>query len=285
MITTDKGEIPIRDIKIGDMVLTSQGYKKVLEKFNNGMKRVFRYSLELDTETLYLTSTDDHKIKTKNKWIEIGKLKKGMKLYRHKPLTEKHITDIEEKDTLQKGQKNYTTLYGNTIMEKNQKDSIYTTKTKTPKIMILKILNLLKRKNTSKNTEKEDMRKIKNGLMSFIKKVLKALKNGIKAKRGENGIFNTEKIVGLGENMKRKSVRSVEKNIKQDTKELVNIATKIVKLKRFGVEESWVEETYDLMVDECHEYYANGILVHNCIDAIRYALEMEDKQTGKYYIY
>jgi hypothetical protein len=25
------------------------------------------------------------------------------------------------------------------------------------------------------------------------------------------------------------------------------------------------------MVAECHEYYANGVLVHNCIDALRYA--------------
>jgi protein required for attachment to host cells len=25
------------------------------------------------------------------------------------------------------------------------------------------------------------------------------------------------------------------------------------------------------MVDECHEYFANGVLVHNCIDPIRYA--------------
>jgi len=32
------------------------------------------------------------------------------------------------------------------------------------------------------------------------------------------------------------------------------------------------EEVYDLTVDEKHEYFANGILVHNCIDALRYML-------------
>lgn len=30
---------------------------------------------------------------------------------------------------------------------------------------------------------------------------------------------------------------------------------------------------YDISVDEVHEFFANGILVHNCIDAARYALE------------
>jgi hypothetical protein len=29
---------------------------------------------------------------------------------------------------------------------------------------------------------------------------------------------------------------------------------------------------YDLMIEANHEYFANGILVHNCIDAIRYAV-------------
>lgn len=32
------------------------------------------------------------------------------------------------------------------------------------------------------------------------------------------------------------------------------------------------ETVYDLTVEENHEYFANGILVHNCIDALRYVL-------------
>jgi hypothetical protein len=29
---------------------------------------------------------------------------------------------------------------------------------------------------------------------------------------------------------------------------------------------------YDLTIDGQHEFYANGVLVHNCIDALRYAI-------------
>ena len=33
------------------------------------------------------------------------------------------------------------------------------------------------------------------------------------------------------------------------------------------------ERVYDLTVEGQHEFFANGILVHNCIDALRYACE------------
>lgn len=39
-------------------------------------------------------------------------------------------------------------------------------------------------------------------------------------------------------------------------------------------------EVYDLTVDGEHEFFANGILVHNCIDALRYALDGEIKGRG-----
>ena len=51
----------------------------------------------------------------------------------------------------------------------------------------------------------------------------------------------------------------------------VNTAITTAKLKHLEGEESRSEVVYDLMVDECHEYFANGVLVHNCIDPIRYA--------------
>ena len=39
-----------------------------------------------------------------------------------------------------------------------------------------------------------------------------------------------------------------------------------------SIEEVGVKEApvYDLTVEGCHEYYANGILVHNCMDAVSY---------------
>ena len=31
-----------------------------------------------------------------------------------------------------------------------------------------------------------------------------------------------------------------------------------------------VERVYDICVEDMHEYFANGVLVHNCMDAISY---------------
>lgn len=32
-----------------------------------------------------------------------------------------------------------------------------------------------------------------------------------------------------------------------------------------------IAEVFDICVNDQHEFFANGVLVHNCIDALRYA--------------
>lgn len=47
------------------------------------------------------------------------------------------------------------------------------------------------------------------------------------------------------------------------------------------------KQVYDLRVNGCHEYFANGILVHNCLDAMRYGIWThlaEKAGAGKYNI-
>lgn len=39
---------------------------------------------------------------------------------------------------------------------------------------------------------------------------------------------------------------------------------------------------YDITIEDCHEYIANGVLVHNCMDAMRYALWTEFAQHPGY---
>jgi hypothetical protein len=41
------------------------------------------------------------------------------------------------------------------------------------------------------------------------------------------------------------------------------------------------DKVYDLTVEDAHEFFANGILVHNCIDALRYGCEAARKITEK----
>lgn len=36
--------------------------------------------------------------------------------------------------------------------------------------------------------------------------------------------------------------------------------------------EETTADVYDIHVDYCHNFFANGILVHNCIDGVRYCV-------------
>ena len=170
LITTKRGLVPIKDIKPNeDHVLTSKGYKKVLNKFDNGTKPVTRYSLSFSNrDVVYLCSTNNHLIKTDTEWTEISKLQQDQMVFLHKPSMVKRI--------------------------------------------------------------KKGLMKIKNGFQNFIKKELNQQNNGI----------HHQKVT-------------------------------TVKLKHLEQGEKWEEKVYDIEVEDVHEYFANGVLVHNC-DALRYAM-------------
>ena len=55
--------VKIKDIKVGDLVLTSKGYKKVLHLFNNGVQQVENYSMQLDINCVNLCATKIHNVK------------------------------------------------------------------------------------------------------------------------------------------------------------------------------------------------------------------------------
>jgi hypothetical protein len=288
LIKTIKGDIPIKNIIEGDLVLTSEGYKKVLKKFNNGIKETYLYSMQFDTFFVYLRSTKEHKIKTKKEWKQISKLQKKDLLYQCKSLTEKNTNFIQTKNILAEAIKGFTSRFGNILKEKFRKVITFTMLMVIRIIMILQILTLLIKNFILNLKEKKGLKTIQLLQKSFNQKELKKLKNGISQMMAENGTQNTEKKLGLIESIKQKLVKFVAMNTKQDMLQSQNIAIKTAKLLRLEKGEKKVINVYDLMIEDCHEYFANGILVHNCIDAIRYH-EMETvglgKSKGKYFVY
>jgi phage terminase large subunit len=271
-INTNCGMKKIGEVKVGDLVFTRNGYKKVVKIWDNGLKQVKDYWLHLDTDMIKLRCTNNHLILTNKGWKPISKLKSGMTIFYIKNLTERHINFIQKKGIFQEGQKGCTKQFGNFIVVKYLKDLIYTIKIKTLGIIVLKILSWLKNINTYQITERGGLRKILNGLNYFIKTELKKQKNGIIVKTVDNGIVNMERNVGLEENTKSLSVKNVEKNMKHDTEEFQNFVILTAKLKHLEKGENYQERVFDLTVADCHEYFANGLLVHNCIDSLRYGV-------------
>ena len=84
--------------------------------------------------------------------------------------------------------------------------------------------------------------------------------------------------------MRQESASSVEKNSVP-----IDIAKQCVVealvLHSIVINEERNEDVYDLLVDGQHEYFANGILVHNCLDALRYATWTKFGQRAGYGTY
>jgi phage terminase large subunit len=305
LITTINGQVPIKDIQEGDLVLTSQGYKKVLVKFNNGLKQVKYYSIQFDTFSVSLCSTKEHKIKTKKEWKQISQLQSNDLLYHYKYSMEKNIDYTQTKDTLVEAVKDYTLKFGSTIRAMFQKATMFIILTAIRIITILPIYLWFMVNYILDLKQKEDLKTIPNLQKSFTQKVLKKLKSGISQQKVESGIGNTLLQMGLEYLKKLKEyvlfvqkyllqmlniIKYALQNVNRNKEEIVgltilqsnaNIAVKNLKqtniqelsIVHVNVGNSQEKQVYDLMVEDCHEYFANGILVHNCIDPIRYSLQ------------
>jgi len=302
LVKTNKGLIEISKIIPNDYVLTSNGYQKVLIKHNNGKQQVNKYVLQFDTFFVSLTCTNNHLIKTSQGWKKVSELKSGMTVYLIKNLMQKNTHCIQKKGIFQEATKECTLKYGNIITEKFQKVTIFITRTTTRIITQLITLKKLNPQNIYQNTGKEDMMKIKNGLNLFKKKELQPLQNGINQKQGLNGIENMQEKITLANLIMEKvhvffAQKFIIKNQQQQNfaqtiaSQLIEEKTKLITLKNnvliaaqntnqintqgknivaVNVFQIGEQEVYDLTVENEHEYFANGILVHNCIDAIRY---------------
>jgi PBSX family phage terminase large subunit len=305
LITTINGQVPIKDINEGDLVLTSQGYKKVLVKFNNGLKQVNKYLIQFDTFSVSLCSTKEHKIKTEKEWKQISQLQNNDLLYHYKSLTEKNIDYTQTKDTLAGDVKDFMLKFGNTIKAIFQKATMCIILMAIHTITIFPIYLWFMVNYILGLKAKEDLKTIPNLQKSFMLKGLKKLKSGISQQKEKNGIGNMLLQMGL-EYLKRLKeyvmfvqkhllqilniTKYVQQNVKQNKEEIAeliilksnaNIAVKNLKLINIqelsivhvSVGNSQEKQVYDLMIEDCHEYFANGVLVHNCIDPIRYSVK------------
>ena len=78
LVKTKNGDIPIKDIKIGDMVFTRVGYRKVLKSGISDYNRIVYRVKTNDFDEII--GTDNHKIYANNKFTRIDELKVGDEL-------------------------------------------------------------------------------------------------------------------------------------------------------------------------------------------------------------
>lgn len=102
LITTARGDIPIRDVVAGDLVLTRQGFQKVLEKKYNGIEEVIEKNIIfVNGESARISATYNHNFNVNGKWKQYGKLEKGDMLFTvsaplSAPIASLVISSVEE---------------------------------------------------------------------------------------------------------------------------------------------------------------------------------------------
>lgn len=205
----------------------------------------------------------------------------------------------------------YIDTFGSNIMEKYLMDFMFIIRIVIGIITIYLTLSCFQLKNTLKNIMTKAVKNTKIYLKKMLPKLLIHYpKNGIDQKKENYGIKNTQKhhslvmkealyvvnvVNNLLQNLKLEDYIVVQ-NVKIDSicekidclengmkKENVNYVIKNLNLIN-GIEQNVVvvnvqqlsekkaKLVYDITVEDQHEYFANGILVHNCSDSIDYLL-------------
>ena len=319
MIETLSGSKRIDSIKVGEYVLTSDGYRKVSKFFDNGYKKILYIRLIFSSFIVDIKATPEHKFKTKNGWKQLKDLTETDVLYTCKSLMGKNIVYTTENDISLVERKDFTEKCGNTSMEIYQKDTMSTTKTKTHGIMKLATLSLLRCTPICGFMRKNKMRMKKylhNVERTWLKQVNMPL-GGMAQKKAGNGIVSTLKNNLQTQSQRSSSVNGAERRFLQCRMELTDsvqtsarlhtditqelttkcgnangavenlLQTNTVEhgtvakvaaesilqaseIKKIEIISENIASVYDLEVEDMHEFFANGVLVHNCIDTARY---------------
>jgi hypothetical protein len=223
-IKTKKGEKNIEDIRKGDLVLTRNGYKKVLKSWMTGHKEVIT--------RMGITATANHPFITKYGVKRFDNLTVSDIIYvwnQNKlcieelcigdiqtPLKDKEefiITDIFGTNYLC----HYTDKYGLIPLEKSQKGMSYTIKTIIHSIMTSIISNVSLKKNIVKNILQK---KGKLSLEKILNLQEKKQEYGIKVLKVWRSTKNSESYLGRIKKCITKFVQYVVINIKHTTQKV-----------------------------------------------------------------
>ena len=287
MIKTINGYKAIKDMKIGDLVLTRDGYKKVLKWWDKGIKKVETYRIGQNV----ITCTPDHKFYTlENGFTPIQELinkttflvynkENGLICRENVSVTTESIgqdIQIQKEEATEfitqvvsqvvkrvkekREQKGYIDIYGKSSTVKYQNIITLITKMVIHLITKSKTWHVCHQKNILADIIKRHHKSLKKNKQKDYLKHKKQQKNGTKVKKVESGTQNTPVIYSW---LKREIVIVVENIMKDMVKSIAqkNVATGC-RPGKSGRE----EKVYDIMVEGSHEFFANNILVHNCLD-------------------
>jgi len=331
LVTTSRGQMFLKDIEVGERVLTRGGYKKVLKSWMTDPDSEV-YEVYFSNGTT-ITGTAGHPFWVKDRgWVTLDSLQYGDIMNTRETSTGRNInpnksfsmdtaiTGIQiqkrensESITIELEDILCTPPSGRMRMEKFLRDIIYTIKMGILLITRLAILNVLKPLSTFlnilDNTSKKEIifksyrnianvsdhsqkhgtlaRKVENGISNMVRmyfKIVWMLKKPVNAV-GSNTLQKMLKSQGtVGEIVSQKLEEGREWTMKHVNVLFVKAVFKLVNTQLLRLVDSKAvrvnsvkklskrKPVYNITVEDTPEYYANGILVHNCFDALEYMM-------------
>ena len=289
LIATSRGDVPIKDIRAGDKVITPFGLSKVEFSGCTGQKEVI--------SKFGLTATPTHKVFNGNKFEKLNKIKydvlldrltvRGLLKWQYKKLlcSMELNTDLwgragiilasqqQIKDGLVR--KDFTQRFGSFIAgRKYRKAFAFTTKTAMCLITTLKIWSAYHALNILRNTAKNLLSVAKAPrIWSVWKKLGNLLASGTKARKAEQkqARFSKELQRASGKRTFALSVEELLQDAQLDLGENTGKCAINVMMQK-ATEKNGLKSVYNLKTTQgC--YYANGVLVSNCdvlIDAVKF---------------
>lgn len=263
-ILTDKGNLNIETLKIGDKVLTRKGYKKIIATSSKESNVITK---------LGLTGTPHHPFITTKGIEKFINLNTSHVLYiwneKQSCIEKRSIIDIltPKEDTyettighIQNGNNlliHYIEIFGKMLMVPFQKVKSSITKMVIRSTILWTILNVCLLAFMSPYINKQKKTNRKRDIISLNLQDQKLLL-GILLHKAKLGIKNFIKEVLVNLKNINTFVTSVDPNLNQHAKSKQDSAPENV----VGLGE--IETVYNLKIEHIPEYFANNILVHNC---------------------
>jgi len=313
LVKTITGSVPIKNVRAGDYVLTRDGYKKVNFFVNKGIKGVYELDCGLRSPIIV---TGDHRIYTQNGWKRVEELAEIETLCTIKSsLKEKFINYILTAKSLiidpnlveRKTKKHLSCIvkFGNLFMGKFQKVCSFIT------LMVTKLTTPLK---TCFAFLFHSMRKFISVKISELYQSVKCqkfVKNLDTLKKiGQTGVKNLLKPLEIVSNVALNVIkkfllpmfiRSFVAQIAEKNQILGTVKKNI--FAKFAALNSWLlpttqeklvikpvrinlrklkekTEVFDISVEN-REFFANGLLVHNCDPTVRIRAWVHNKPNGR----
>jgi predicted phage terminase large subunit-like protein len=297
----------IEKIKVGEKVMTPNGPRSVTKTFDNGFKEIWELSTTTSTlhvthDHLIKTSRGwipvdklqvmcDTTVQCSQQenfsWLlkVMTKLKKKACTLMEESTTDTQIVLTKHTGGILHAQApDYTEMFGSTIRDLSLVGMLFTILTETRQTIELKILRVYRNMPTYKSTMKkwligEKARSKDCILTTFEKKPLR----GTNRKKEDSGIKNTllnlwkrleKKLKSMDILKKKLHVYGVVKTL-QALRFNVSFAHRDAKTLNLGLGEvkhvhntHTMHRVYDIEVEEEHCYFAEGVLVHNCVQAL-----------------